>query len=137
MAKRDLNDIGTGLREIDAANEGLCFLLDRLFTDPMAECRRRYGKCDHGSCSKISALLTYVGRNFAEQERMMSGDGAYPLHGDHIRDHAHLVSDLKSMQAAHVCADDDGPRVRAFVSRWAAHHIHVCDRPLSTWMMRR
>lgn len=135
MAKRELQDIGTGLREIDAGNEGLCFLLERIFADPLTECRRRHGKCDHNRCTKISALLTYIGRNFADQERIMDDD-AYPLFGDHVRDHAHLVSALKSMQVARVCADEDGPRVRAFITRWTARHVHTCDRPLGAWVAK-
>lgn len=135
MAKRALRNIGTGLREIDAGNEGLCFLLDRIFADPLAECRRRHGKCDHSRCTKISALLTYVGRNFADQERMM-GLGQYPLLADHSRDHADLVTGLKSMQDARVCASDDAPRVRNFITGWTARHLHACDRPLGAWMTK-
>lgn len=130
------HDYATGLREIDAANEGLCFLLDRIFADPLTECRRVNGTCDHSRCSKIAAILSYVDRNFIAQERLMD-EGAYPLADDHLRDHAALVSGLKSMQAARICADDDGPKVRAFIAGWTARHVHGCDRALGAWVSRQ
>ncbi|MGE5547621.1 MAG: hypothetical protein ACM33T_12025 [Solirubrobacterales bacterium] len=125
----------TGIRDIDAGNEGLAFLMERVF-DPLVECRRRTGACDHCNCTKIGAVIKFVGRNFLREEDLMRS-AAYPSAGDHVRDHYRLVEELKSMQAARVCGDRDRARVREFILRWSKHHQHGSDLPLGLWAASR
>lgn len=126
-----LHDHRTGLRDLDASNEVLCYLIDRVF-DPMVECRRAKGSCDHSKCTKIGAILKFTQRNFAVHESLMS-ETAYPLSAEHALDHARLVQGLEAMQAAYVCGDRDRNMVRDFVVRWTRRHVHSCDRPLGDW----
>ncbi|HSV29523.1 MAG TPA: hypothetical protein VLL76_08185 [Candidatus Omnitrophota bacterium] len=130
-----LQDYRTGLRDVDAANEGLCFVIERIF-DPLVECRRRHGGCDHSACTKIGAILKYAGRNFASHEALMA-EGNYPLSAEHSLDHARLIQELESMQASRVCGDRDRTLVRDFVTRWTSRHVHGCDRPLGDWVATR
>lgn len=129
------HDYRTGLRDVDSANEGLRFLINRIF-DPLVECRRRYGPCDHSWCTKIGALIKYSSRNFAGHEALMEDHG-YPLSAEHSLDHARLLQELESMQASKVCGDRDRSLVRDFLSRWVARHLHNCDRPLGDWAAAR
>lgn len=124
--------MATGIRELDAVNQGLGFLLGRLF-EPGVECRRRYGACDRTACTRIGAILRYMSRNFVEHEAMMAQDG-YPQREDHARDHRLLEQRLKAMQAAKVCGDSDRAVVRDFVTKWAACHIQRCDQPVGSWV---
>lgn len=122
----------TGERDIDAGNEGLCFLLSRIF-DPTVECRHHeQGGCDHSQCTKIAAILRYVARNFERQEAAMQDTG-FPERERHKREHRLLTDGLRSMQAARLCAERDSGVVCDFVTRWANGHVRRCDRPLAEW----
>jgi hemerythrin-like metal-binding protein len=125
----------TGVREIDAGNEGLQYLLQRLFA-PLVECRRVAGPCDFRACTKIQAIIRYTGRNFAGQEAVMT-DADYPNGNDHQRHHASLLDGLKQMQAECVCAERDSASVRAFIARWTTDHLQRCDRPFGRWAVTR
>ena len=127
--------LGTGVREIDAGYEGLAFLLGHIF-DPGVECQRQDGACDHGRCAKLSALLTFVGRRFDDEDALMER-GLYPHRDAHQDEHTKLVEDLRAMQVAHVCAERDRAVVRQMVDRWAVHHLHACDVPLGRWAVTR
>lgn len=127
--------LATGVREIDADTEALCFLMNRIF-DPMVECRRGTGACDHCQCTRIDAVLRYVRRSFARQEDLMAS-AAYPGEVAHRLDHAALVEQLEALQASRVCADHDRVLVRETVTRWMASHNHACDRPLANWTVTR
>lgn len=129
------HNLTTGVREIDADTEGLCFLMERIF-DPLVECRRRVGPCDHTCCTRLGAILKYVTRSFDRQERLMV-KGGYPADAEHRRDHDALVEQLRAMQSAHLCADDDRHVVREAVTSWAIGHNSHCDRPLSSWAVTR
>lgn len=123
---------GTGEREIDADTEGLRWLLGRLF-EPMVECRRQFGHCDRTRCTRLSALKTYVSRNFSRQERLMAGI-AYPHADHHGREHWKLVDLLSHMHDSNVCADRDRNVVKAVVGRWLDHHSRECDSRLAHWV---
>jgi hypothetical protein len=126
----------TGVREIDAGNEGLSYLLARVF-EAGVECRRGgSGACDYHQCTKIAAILRYVARNFAGQEQVMA-EADYPAGSDHSRDHAALVDGLQAMRDACVCAERDRGKVRQFVADWHADHFIRCDRPLGRWAITR
>jgi|AGTN01.1.fsa_nt_gi Hemerythrin len=127
--------LATGVREIDADTEALSFLMSRIF-DPLVECRRGEGNCDHCQCTRIDAVLRYVRRSFARQEDLMAS-AAYPGETAHRVDHAALVEQLKAMQAARVCADHDRILVREAVNRWLAAHHGGYDRPLANWTVTR
>lgn len=129
------HDLTTGVREIDADTEGLRFLMQRIF-DPLVECRRCNGSCDYTSCTRIEAILKYITRSFARQERLMD-EACYPADAEHRRDHATLVEQLRAMQAAFVCADRDRHLVRKAVIDWAIDHNHDCDSPLASWATTR
>lgn len=128
-------DLTTGVREIDAYTEGLCFLMERIF-DPLVECRRREGPCDHTSCTRIEAILKYMARGFDKQDRLMA-EAVYPAESEHRRDHDALIDRLRSMQSAHLCADRDRHVVRDVVSTWAIGHNSHCDTPLGRWAVTR
>src|SRR5512145_2424885 len=85
-------DLSTGVREIDADIEGLCFLLARIF-DPLVECRRRNGECDHVQCTRIAAILKYVNRGFRRQGELMAA-ADYPLGAEHQAEHTVLADQL-------------------------------------------
>jgi hemerythrin-like metal-binding protein len=128
----------TGVPVIDAGNEGLRFLLARMF-QPGVECRRGdsgHGDCDYSRCTRISALMRYVERNFAHQEEVMAESG-YPDTGRHRDDHASLLDRLGVMLHAQVCADKDAAKVHDLVSHWAVEHMLACDRPLGRWALTR
>ena len=127
--------LGTGVRDIDASHEGLAFLLARIF-EPGVECDRRSCGCDHSHCRKMSAILTYVGRNFADEAALMDR-GGYPHQDAHCGEHRKLENELKAMQAAHVCGERDRAVIRQLVDHWAVHHLQGCDLPLGRWAVTR
>lgn len=129
------HNLKTGVREIDTYTEGLCFLMERIF-DPLVECRRREGSCDHSHCSRIDAILKYMARGFDRQDRLMA-EAAYPGHHEHRSDHDALVAQLRSMQSAHLCADHDRHVVHDVVTTWAIGHNSHCDNPLGNWAVTR
>jgi hypothetical protein len=124
----------TGVREIDAGNEGLRYLLQRLF-EPGVECRRgRGGKgdCDFSQCSRIEAIIRYVTRNFARQEQVMAQCG-YSNREAHCNDHSLLVDGLKAMQRACLCADRQRDTLCEFIESWMSAHFAHYDWPLGKW----
>ena len=128
----------TGVPSIDAANDGLRFLLERVF-QPGVECRRGAGgrgECDLHRCSRIEAIMRYVGRNFAHQEKVMA-DSAYPEAGRHLDDHTNLLDHLNIMLHAQVCADRDSAKVHDFIAHWVIEHAQRCDHPLGRWAITR
>jgi hypothetical protein len=135
MHKAGHTSLSTGVREIDRGSEGLAFVMGRLF-EPLVECRRAYGRCDRTNCTRITALLTYMTRNFAEQEMLMEG-AAYPYLDAHRRDHQKMALKLRAMRAADVCADRDRAAVQAVVGKWLKHHHSGCDTPLGKWALTR
>lgn len=135
MVRSLVNRARTGVREIDSANEGLCFLLGRVF-EPLVECRRRDGHCDRRACTRIAALMAFTRRNFAAQEDMMRAIG-FPHADAHAGDHRRLLDDLEGMYRGNVCADDDRARVRELMLRWTAAHVAEEDRALGDWALAR
>lgn len=135
MADLGSTELSTGVREIDADTEGLCFLMSRIF-DPLVECRRQHGECDRTQCTRIAAIATFLGRSFLRQEALM-GQADYPLADDHLADHHALLAQLSAMREAGVCADRDRQVVREAVNRWLGRHNRVCDRPLANWAVTR
>jgi hypothetical protein len=129
---------GTGVRELDAGNEGLCYLLERLF-EPGVECRRGpsgAGVCAYQNCTRIEAIIRYVRGNFAKHELVMAAS-SYPGHDAHRADHSALVAELTAMRCGGVCADRNGDAVRDFVARWALEHFQQWDRPFGKWAVTR
>ena len=125
----------TGIPAVDHVNDGLRFLLERVF-EPGVECRRGVhggGSCDFDRCSRIDAILRYVSRNFAHQEQVMA-EAAYPEVDLHGEDHAALVDNLAVMMRAKVCAERDAAKVQAFVVHWLMEHARRCDYPLGRWL---
>lgn len=135
MAVLEPTEMSTGVREIDADIEGLCFLMARIF-DPLVECRRCNGVCDHSNCSRIAAIRAYVQRGFIRQDALMA-DAAYPLHADHQAEHQALLNQLAAMTEAGLCADRDRQVVREAVNRWLARHHRGFDRLLANWTVTR
>lgn len=135
MPELEPTEVSTGVREIDADIEGLCFLLARIF-DPLVECRRCYGECDHSQCTRITAIRTYVERGFHRQDALMAG-AEYPLYADHQAEHQALLTQLTAMVDAGLCADRDRQVVREAVSRWLARHNRGFDRLLANWAVTR
>ena len=128
----------TGVPAIDAGNDGLRFLLDRMF-EPGVECRKGAGgkgQCDYNRCSRIEALIRYVGRNFASQEEVMDAS-FYPEAERHYDDHASLVDKLTVMLQAQVCADREGGKVHDFIVHWMNEHAKRCDTPFGRWAVTR
>lgn len=128
----------TGVPAIDAGNDGLRFLLERVF-EPGVECRRGHagqGACDFSACSRIQAIIRYVGRNFAHQERVMT-EAAYPDAIRHSGDHALLLDHLTVMLKAQVCADSDGRKVHDLIAHWVVEHAERHDHPFGRWAVTR
>jgi hemerythrin-like metal-binding protein len=135
MAAFGSNSLSTGVREIDADTEGLCFLMARIF-DPLVECQRRHGSCDQSHCTRIDAILRYMGRSFDRQEKLMA-EADYPADLEHRRDHQEVKEQLRAMQAARLCADRDRHVLRETVMRWVVGHNAHCDLPLGSWAVTR
>jgi len=127
--------LGTGVREIDASHEGLEFLLGHIF-EPGIECLRRGGHCDQSRCRKLSALLAFVGRGFADEADLMER-GGYPHRDAHCHEHRKLETELKALLAARVCGERDRVMVRQLVDHWAVSHIQSSDLPLGRWAVTR
>lgn len=127
----------TGVPAIDAGNDGLRYLLGRVF-EPGVECRRGQGdgQCDRKHCIRLQAIIRYMDRNFAHQERVMA-EADYPEADRHCGDHARLVDKLHIMVRGQVCADRDGQKVRDFISHWAVEHAKRCDHPFGKWAVTR
>lgn len=126
----------TGVRDIDRGTEGLCYVMGRLF-EPGVECRRHdNGACDRSQCTRITALLKYLDRNFSHQENLMS-EAAYPHEDHHRREHWHIIERLRHMRDAKVCADRDRAVVAEVVDRWMRDHVPECDRRLGNWTLTR
>lgn len=128
------SQLSTGIREVDADMEGLCFLLGRIF-DPGVECRRRFGGCDRRRCTRLQALLRFVQGHFRRQEKWMGGSRLQDA--AHRREHAQLEAKLIQMIADDVCGDRDAAMVREVVIRWMGDHSRRCDRHLSLWADHR
>jgi hemerythrin-like metal-binding protein len=123
----------TGVPELDSAHEGLGYLLRRVF-EPGVECRRHQdGSCDKRACTKITAILKYLHRNFAGEEHLMAKAGGYPGYASHLRHHSALVTSLAAMQRSCICAETDGTYIRDFIAKWGSTHMARCDRPLGSW----
>lgn len=135
MPELGATELSTGVREVDADIEGLCFLLARIF-DPMVECRRRNGECDHVQCTRIAAIRKYVERGFRRQDALME-QADYPLSADHQAEHDALVDQLAAMGDAGVCGDRDRHVVRESVARWLLRHNRGFDRLLANWAVTR
>lgn len=135
MPELDAADVMTGVREIDADIEGLCFLMARIF-DPLVECRRCYGPCDHSHCTRINAIRTYVERGFRRQDSLMAA-AEYPLSADHQAEHLALLNQLAAMIDAGLCADRDRHVVHDAVCRWVARHNSGFDHLLANWAVTR
>lgn len=125
----------TGVRTIDAGNEGLNFLLEHIFSH-QTECRRRSGACDHCDCTRIGAIMRFLDRGFAQQARLMTLWN-YTSQGEHRRDHDALLAMLRGFQLQKVCADLDRGMVRSAIWRWQARHVEEYDRPLALWVQAR
>lgn len=123
---------GSGQPDIDNRSEGLAFVLGHLF-EPMVECRRRFGHCDRTQCARLTALLTFLDRNFSAEETLMD-QTAFPGQDRHRREHGHVLHVLRHMRAANLCADDHGAVVRAVVGRWLARHVRDADHDLGRWV---
>ena len=129
-------NLSTGVRDIDRGTEGLCYLMGRLF-EPGVECRRHdNGHCDRSSCTRITALLRFMDRNFAHQENLMD-EADYPHQDHHRREHWRIIAQLRHMRDANVCADRDRAVVREVVARWINEHVPECDRRLGNWALTR
>lgn len=128
-------ELSTGVRELDADIEGLCFLMARIF-DPLVECRRRHGECDRVQCTRIAAILKYVERGFDRQNRLMDA-ADYPVAEDHRAEHAVLVDQLQAMRDAGLCGDRDRAVLREAVARWLSRHNRGFDRLLANWAVTR
>lgn len=135
MVKALVHKARTGVRRIDAANEGLCFLIGRMF-EPLVECRRRTGHCDRRACTKIAALVAFTRRNFAAQEELMRAI-SFPHADEHARDHQRLLDDLEILYRSNVCADIERARVREVLLRWIAAHVTAEDSTLGDWARTR
>ncbi|HTH16588.1 MAG TPA: hypothetical protein VL974_08045 [Magnetospirillum sp.] len=135
MSEMGPSGLTTGVREIDADTEGLCFLMSRLF-DPLVECRRRYGECDHRQCTRIGAIAKYLDRSFRRQDDLMMSAG-YPMADEHQAEHEALVEQLAAMQQACVCADRDRAVVDNAVTLWLLRHHRGFDRLLANWAVTR
>lgn len=128
-------DLSTGVRDIDRGTEGLCYLMGRLF-EPGVECRRVDGHCDRTQCTRISALMKFMDRNFTHQENLMV-EAQYPHQDHHRREHWRILEQLRHMRDANVCADRDRAVVREVVAHWMGSHVPHCDRTLGSWALTR
>jgi hemerythrin len=125
----------TGVPAVDRVNDGLRFLLERVF-EPGVECRRGLhgsGHCDFDRCSRLDAILRFVSRNFAHQDQVMAEAG-YPERQGHGDDHAALIDHLSVMMRAKVCAERDSAKVQAYLVHWLMDHARRCDHPLGDWL---
>lgn len=129
------SELSTGVRDIDRGTEGLCYLMGRLF-EPGVECRRVDGQCDRTQCTRITALMKYMDRNFTHQENLMD-EADYPHQDHHRREHWRILEQLRHMRDANVCADRDRAVVREVVARWMGSHVPHCDRRLGSWALTR
>lgn len=125
-------DLACGARQLDAANESLLFLIGHLFR-PGVECKRRDGHCPHDGCGKVSAVLRFVTRNTAAEDRLMVEAG-YPDMAAHRRAHADLIASLRDLFDRGLCGDDDDEAIRASVTAWAADHACRYDKALGEWL---
>lgn len=135
MAELGPVELSTGVREIDADTEGLCFLLSRIF-DPLVECRRRHGECDHHACTRVAAIARFLERCFDRQAVLMR-KADYPSMTEHLEEHDALLEQLFAMQEAGVCAERDRQVVRDALVRWVIRHNRSCDRSLANWSVTR
>lgn len=129
------SDLASGLRELDAANESLFFLIGHLFT-PGVECKRQRGVCPRTGCGKVAALTRFLSRNLAAQERMMTEAG-YPAAAEHCHAHAELLTLLRALSDKGSCGDIDEDLIRGTVTAWAREHLRSQDKPLGEWLQRR
>jgi hypothetical protein len=125
----------TGIAVVDRVNDGMRFLLERVF-EPGVECRRGVGgggHCDFNRCSRLDAIMRFATRNFAHQEQVMA-ESAYPDINGHGGDHSALVDHLTLLMRARVCADRDAAKVQTFLIHWLMDHARRCDDPLGRWL---
>lgn len=126
------NDLTSGARQVDAANESLFFLISHLFK-PGVECKRRGGYCPHDGCSKVSAVLRFVTRNVAAENRLMAEAG-YPAAAAHNRAHDELLAAVRDLFERCLCGDEDNGMIQTVVTAWAKDHVQRHDKPLSAWL---
>lgn len=126
------NDLTSGARQVDAANESLFFLISHLFK-PGVECKRRGGYCPHDGCGKVSAVLRFVTRNIAAENRLMAEAG-YPDAAAHHRAHDELLAAVRDLFERCLCGDEDDDMIRAVITAWAKDHVQRHDKPLGAWL---
>ena len=94
------------------------------------------GECASLRCSRIEAILRYIERNFASQDRVMT-ESSYPEAERHRDDHASLVDRLTVMLQAQVCAERESIRVHDLIAHWMTDHAKRCDAPFGRWAVTR
>jgi hemerythrin-like metal-binding protein len=129
-------DLNSGARRLDAANESLFFLVNNLFK-PGVECKRRHGYCPRDGCSKVAAVVRFLTRNQAAEETLMA-ESAYPDGAAHCLAHRNMLAAMQSLLDAQLCGDEDHDedKVRSAISDWATDHVLRHDKPLGEWLSR-
>lgn len=126
------HDLACGARQVDAANEGLFFLIANLFL-PGVECKRRNGVCPRDGCGKVAAVLRYLTRNFAAQDKLMAEAG-YPDTATHCTAHAELLARLRDLSDRSACGDWEDEKLSSLITAWAVEHVRAHDKLLGEWL---
>ncbi|WP_168734207.1 bacteriohemerythrin [Pseudothauera nasutitermitis] len=76
----------------------------------------------------LDELLAYTVYHFAREEKLMEAAG-YPDLAQHKRVHAHMIAQVRELQARLAEADEAlGDELQAFLERWLVEHILGEDR---------
>lgn len=117
------DDLETGVKQIDAHNQSLLFIIEELFASDMpCEMRSRM-------CHKIEDTIVYLSRNLLREEALMAGCG-YPDLDRHKREHRTLLDELLRLQGALECGRYDNAKMYDLLSSWALAHIEIWDKEL-------
>ncbi len=124
------DDFVTGLKDLDAANESLFFLLTHL-CDQGVECD---GKACLGNstCQKVDALVSFVTRNMAAEEAVMER-WRYPARDAHAKDHNYVVTRLLEWRRVSICRMPATAAFCSFIQGWTTKHVLGFDRAFGRW----
>ncbi len=120
----------SGVREIDATNECLEFLLERQFLQGLpCESTGRH-------CPKIEDLTRFLARKFEREEILMERVG-FPGLLHHRSEHAKLLARVDLLRNNLVCGMYDSQRVFSVVTTWAVRHLREFDDPFGRYLAQQ
>ena len=123
-------NFATKIKDLDAANESLFYLLGHL-CDQGVECDGTSCLGD-STCQKVDALVAFLTRNMAAEEATMD-KWDFPAREAHAKDHNYVVTRLLEWRRVSICRVPARDAFCDFIHSWTTRHILTFDRDFGRW----